>query len=427
MTAEHIYEVFKIHRTISTDTRQIEPDSIFFALKGDKFDANQFAKDALEKGAAFAVIDDAKYQVDGRFILVDNVLETLQALAKIHREQLDIPFVAICGSNGKTTTKELLHAVLSEKYKTFATKGNLNNHIGVPLTILSIPVHTQMVVIEIGANHIQETADLCEIAMPNYGIVTNNGKDHLEGFGSIEGVRKANGELYEWLYKTNGTAFVNASFPDLMEDSKNVYRKTYGALAKVDYKVLPFHEGVFAGAALNGGKKIIKSQLAGDFNFDNIASAIAIGLFFDVPSLKIKQAIESYKPSLNRSQILEKEGTTYWIDCYNANPSSMRVALESFAKLDSQPKAVVLADMLELGEFSDTEHEEMIHLLKNLTFDKVILVGSIFGKFASQIESIHFEKTKEAAQWFQAQDWSNYSILLKGSRGYKLEQLLAEK
>lgn len=427
MTAEHIYEVFKKHRKISTDTRQIEPNSIFFALKGDKFDANQFAKDALDKGAAFAVIDDVKYQADGRFILVDDVLATLQALAKIHRAQLDIPFVAICGSNGKTTTKELLHAVLSEKYRTFATKGNLNNHIGVPLTILSIPVHTQMVVIEIGANHIQETADLCEIAMPDYGLVTNNGKDHLEGFGSVEGVRKANGELYEWLFKADGTAFVNVNFPDLMEDSKNVYRKTYGALAKADYKILPFQQGVYAGAAMNGGKINMLSQLAGDFNFENIASAIAVGLFFDVPSAKIKHAIENYEPSLNRSQIVEKDGVTYWVDCYNANPSSMKLALESFAKLDSKPKAVVLADMLELGEFSDTEHEEMIHLLKKLTFDKVILVGSIFGKFASQIDCVYFEKTKDAAQWFQAQDWSSYSILLKGSRGYKLEQLLAEK
>lgn len=425
MTVAHIYEVFKKHKKVSTDTRQIEPNSIFFALKGENFNANQFAQEALNKGAAFVVIDEKEYQIDGRCILVDNVLETLQKLAQFHRNKLDIPFVAVCGSNGKTTTKELLYAVLSEKYKTFATKGNLNNHIGVPLTILSIPEQTQMVVIEIGANHIQETADLCMIAMPDYGLVTNNGKDHLEGFGSIEGVRKANGELYEWLVKADGTAFVNAMHEDLMQDSKKVYRKTYGAVPKVDYKIQAHSDGIFAGAVVNG--KTIQSKLAGDFNFDNIATAIAVGLYFDVALSKIKHAIENYVPSLNRSQIVEKNNTVFWVDCYNANPSSMQLAIDSFAKLAAPKKCVVLADMLELGEYSEMEHQQIVHQLATLAFDKVVLVGKYFGKYAGQIQAVHFEKTSDAAEWFQQQDWNGYTILLKGSRGYKLEQLLVEK
>lgn len=425
MTVAHIYEVFKKHKKVSTDTRQIEPNSIFFALKGENFNANQFAQEALDKGAAFVVIDEKEYQVDGRCILVDNVLETLQKLAQLHRNNLDIPFIAVCGSNGKTTTKELLYAVLSEKYKTFATKGNLNNHIGVPLSILSIPEQTQMAVIEIGANHIQETADLCTIAMPDYGLVTNNGKDHLEGFGSIEGVRKANGELYEWLNKADGTAFVNAHHEDLMLDSKGIYRKTYGALPKVDYKIQAYSEGIFAGAMVNG--KTMVSKLAGDFNFDNLATAIAVGLYFDVSLSKIKHAIENYIPSLNRSQIVQKNSTTYWVDCYNANPSSMQLAIESFAKLNEKNKVVILADMLELGDYSDSEHELIVNLLGTLSFEKVILVGKYFGKFASKIQALHFEKTADAAEWFQQQNWNDHTILLKGSRGYKLEQLLAEK
>jgi UDP-N-acetylmuramoyl-tripeptide--D-alanyl-D-alanine ligase len=356
---------------------------------------------------------------------VENVLQTLQQLAHHHRKQLNIPFIAVCGSNGKTTTKELMYAVLSAQFRTVATKGNLNNHIGVPLTLLAIPGDTEIAVIEIGANHIGETADLCRIAAPGYGLVTNNGKDHLEGFGSIEGVRRANGELYEWLRTSGGLAFVNDRHPDLLEQSAGLKRKTYGSDPSSDYVIEPVQDTLFAAVQTQDPELMIRSQLAGQFNWENMATAIAIGKYFDVPDEKIKSALENYSPGMNRSQVVNKDGATYIVDCYNANPSSMLLALESFAALPGETKAVVLGDMLELGEYSRDEHRQIIERVKEMAFGRVILVGPYFGELAGTLNSIAFENASVAREWFRTQDWSGWMILLKGSRGYRLETILA--
>ena len=351
MQIEAIYQIYKNHPVISIDNRKIEPGCIFVALKGEKFDGNSFAASALEAGASYAIIDNRDFYVDERTIVVDDSLVALQKLANHHRKTFSIPFVAICGSNGKTTTKELTHAVLSTTFKTFATKGNLNNHIGVPLTLLSIPAGTEVVIIEIGANHLHETYDLCKIAEPTLGVVTNNGKDHLEGFGSIENVIKANSELFVWLKETNGEAFVNMNYADLIRASNGVKKHTYGKELVCDfvYENIP---GNLASVTFGKNRIRVNSQLFGEFNCDNIATAATIGSFLGVSDENIINSVGNYKPGMNRSQILEQSGITFFVDCYNANPSSMKLALDSFVRSASSPKGVILADMLELGEFS---------------------------------------------------------------------------
>ena len=423
MQIEAIYQIYKNHPVICTDNRKIEPGCIFVALRGEKFDGNAFAASALEAGAAYAIIDREEFLLDERTLLVENALQTLQELANYHRKTFDIPFIAICGSNGKTTTKELTHAVLSTAYKTFATRGNLNNHIGVPLTLLSIPPDTEMAIIEIGANHLQETYDLCKIAEPDHGVVTNNGKDHLEGFGSIENVIRANGELFQWLRETGGTAFVNHNYPDLVTESTGIKKISYGFELDNTYPftLLP---GNFASIHFAKREVEITSRLFGGFNGDNVATAAAIGDYFNVPAEKIKQAVEHYQPGMNRSQILVTKNITFYVDCYNANPSSMQLALESFAASALAPRGVVLADMLELGEYSEKEHALIIDQLKNLQLDKIILVGKYFGIFKDHLPCIHFEKTEDAVDWFSRQDFGGWNILLKGSRGYTLEKLI---
>lgn len=428
MSIESIYAMYRQHRMISTDSRTIPEGCLFFALKGESFDGNAFAMDALAKGAAFAVIDDARYAGDPRLILVDHVLSTLQQLAHHHRRQFTIPFIAICGSNGKTTTKELVHAVLAQRYKTIATRGNLNNHIGVPLTLLSIPDDTEMAVIEIGANHIGETAELCAIAAPDFGMITNNGKDHLEGFGSLEGVRQANGELYEWLRATDGWAFVNEQQPDLMEMAAGIRKTVYGAGAGCDVVVQPEPDQFLAAVNVyaNETPLLIRSQLAGMYNTANMAAAIAIGLYFGVPAQQIQSAIENYAPGMNRSQLLERDGVRYVLDCYNANPSSMALSLESFSQTPGRPKMVILGDMLELGDYSLQEHKGIVDLVKSLSFDQVVLIGPWFGHWKHELECLHFDSAAAAASWFHQRDWNGWNILLKGSRGYKLETILVK-
>lgn len=423
MDIESIYQIYKNHPVISIDNRKIEPGCLFIAIKGEKFDGNAFAKSALDAGASYAIIDNKDFFVDERTILVENTLSTLQELANLHRKTFNIPFIAICGSNGKTTTKELLHAVLSTTFKTYSTKGNLNNHIGVPLTLLSIPADTEIAIIEIGANHLQETYNLCKIAEPNFGIVTNNGKDHLEGFGNIENVIKANSELFNWLKENDGTAFVNTNYPDLVKASTGLKKLTYGfePANEFPFSILP---SSFASIRFIKRELDIKSQLFGEFNCDNIATAAAIGDYFKVPSEKIKSAIGNYKPGMNRSQILETNGITFYIDCYNANPSSMQLALNSFVSVAKSPKGVILADMLELGEYSLDEHSAIINQLKSLKLDKIVLIGKYFGQLKDQIPCIHFEKTEEAAEWFKQQKFKGWSFLLKGSRGYALEKII---
>jgi len=423
MQIEEIYSIYKNHPVISTDNRKIEPSSIFIALKGEKFDGNAFAKSALDVGAAYAIIDNKEFYIDERTILVDNTLKTLQHLANYHRKKFNIPFIAIGGSNGKTTTKELVHAVLSTTYKTFATKGNLNNHIGVPLTLLSILMDTEMAIIEIGANHLQETYDLCKIAEPDYGIVTNNGKDHLEGFGSIENVIKANAELFNYLKEQKGVAFVNTNHSDLVNASKDIQQIRFGGNSANEFSFDVLNNN-YASIKNNKTGNTYTSQLFGNFNADNIAAACCIGEHFKVAEEKIKLAIENYVPGMNRSQILQKNNITFFVDCYNANPSSMKLAIESFYQTAGSPKAIVLGDMLELGEYSEVEHAAIINQVKSLTFDQIILVGKYFGKLKHILPCIHFEKTEEAVEWFSKQDFTGYNILLKGSRGYTLEKLI---
>ncbi len=424
MQIEEIYQIYKNHPVISIDNRKIEPGCIFVAIRGEKFDGNGFAKSALEAGASYAIIDNKEFHVDEKTILVENTLETLQQLANHHRRTFKIPFIAICGSNGKTTTKELTQAVLSTTYKTFATKGNLNNHIGVPLTLLSIPADTEMAIIEIGANHLEETYDLCKIAEPNFGVVTNNGKDHLEGFGSIENVIRANAELFKWLKEAKGMAFVNINHTDLGLSSAGIKQFTYGYAKEADFPYDELQHEKLAGIKKHLGGAEIKSQLFGNFNCDNIATAAAIGAYFQVTDEHTQQAIERYQPGMNRSQILVSNDITFFIDCYNANPSSMQAALKSFAKSAKSPKAVILADMLELGTYSLEEHRSIILQLNQLSFDKVILIGKFFGQLKENIPCIHFDTTDKALVWFRQQDFAGWSLLLKGSRGYALEKLI---
>ena len=423
MNIQQLYQYYIDSRKVSTDSRNIPQQCIFFALKGESFNGNTFALQALEKGASYAVIDEPQYYIDHRTILVEDVLTTLQKLSAYHRKQLSIPVFAIAGSNGKTTSKELIHAVLQTKYKTSATKGNLNNHIGVPLTLLEITPDVEIAIVEIGANHQQETYDLCKIAMPTMGVVTNNGKDHLEGFGSIEGVRKANGELFQYLKENHGTVFVFADMPDLMEDSQNINRVTYGSVAEAKYQFTLIEKSLFASIGYNNQN--ITSHLAGHFNWINMALAFTVGSYFNIDISNIKQALESYQPRLNRSQIIKLRGATIVMDAYNANPSSMQLAIESFMKLTGEKKCVILADMLEMGDYAEQEHLAMVNLLSQHMPDQVVLIGPEFGKWKDKILCLHFINTADAAKWFSSQEINGWNILLKGSRGFQLEKIIS--
>ncbi|MCW3119036.1 MAG: UDP-N-acetylmuramoylalanyl-D-glutamate--2,6-diaminopimelate ligase, partial [Chitinophagaceae bacterium] len=346
MTTESLYEIYKQYPSVQTDTRKLKKGDLFFALKGDNFNGNGFAAKALEAGAAYAVIDEKEFEIPGRTILTDNVLTSLQQLAKYHREQFNdlpggrqVPFIAITGSNGKTTTKELIHAVLSSTFKTYTTEGNLNNHIGIPLTILKIKSDAEFAVIEMGANHQKEIENYCKYALPTHGLITNIGKAHLEGFGGPEGVKKGKGELFDFLRIHNGTAFVMWDYDDLQELSKDIPvvikygthdAETTGTLVKSE----PFSEVKIAGFKEGN----IKTNLVGDYNLPNLLAAVAVGKFFRVTEENIKYALENYTPSNSRSQLIEKETNKIILDAYNANPSSMKLAIENFAKLNADTK-----------------------------------------------------------------------------------------
>lgn len=425
MTIEHIYEIYNKHSSVKTDTRKLENGDLFFALKGPNFNGNEFAAKAIETGAVYAVIDEAGYEIPGRTILVDDVLKTLQQLALHHRKQLSIPFIAITGSNGKTTTKELVHTVLSGKYKTVATKGNLNNHIGVPLTILSIPADTEMAIIEMGANHVGEIASYCEIALPTHGLITNCGKAHLEGFGGEEGVRKGKGELYDHLRTLpHGYAFVMWDYDYLQQMSKGISGIIkYGTNdeAHVKGKVvesLPFLkievEGFSAGQ--------ISTNLAGDYNLANVLAAVCIGNYFEVADQQIRAAIENYQPSNSRSQVIDAGTNKIILDAYNANPSSMKLAIEHLAKVDSENKILMLGSMAELGADSTREHQHIVDLIKNYAFRIVVLVGDEFKK--TNHPFIHFDDSLQAKNWFKKANPQHAHILLKGSRSMKMEKII---
>ena len=370
MLIEELYSIYLNCTHICTDSRKVENKSIFFSLQGDNFNGNTYAEIALNNGCSFAVIDDVNYYKDNRYILVDNTLKTLQDLAKYHRSKLKIPIIGVTGTNGKTTTKELLNAVLSKKYNTLATIGNLNNHIGVPQTILKISKFTEIAIIEMGANHLGEIAELCEIAQPNFGIITNIGKAHLEGFGSIEGIIKTKSELYNWIRKKEGTLFVNGENPILTNLSENTKRITYGNSSNNNYSANivaanPYLEVELINKNTNKLDKI-KSKLVGSYNFENILAAIAIGNYFSVDKNSIINAIESYTPTNNRSQIIKTEQNRVIMDAYNANPSSMEASINNFATIAFDNKVVILGDMLELGNESEKEHLKILEDRKSV-------------------------------------------------------------
>ncbi len=414
---DFIFEQFITHGSISTDTRKIKPKDIFFALKGPSFNGNQYAQSALEKGATYVVIDEVNYQKDERYLLVDDVLNTLQKLARKYRDSLNIPVIAVTGSNGKTTSKELINAVLEQKLKTFATQGNLNNHIGVPLTLLSIPKDTEIAVIELGANHIGEIETLCQIANPNYGLVTNIGMDHLEGYGSLEGVARGSSELFYHFLKNGGTAFVNKEDEILVRMSKRlnniIYYPQNCKLSKNDF---------FLEIELFTGEKYT-TQLIGEYNFYNISLALCIAQHFEVDLKLAAKAIQNYEPKNNRSQIVRQGNNVFILDAYNANPSSMSAAVENFAKIKADKKVLILGDMLELGSFADSEHEKMIALVDKLNFDKVIFCGPQFHKFSNS-GNVFVQTTEELKNWLENQNFNETHFLLKGSRGMALEKVV---
>lgn len=420
--AAHIYQLFITCGTICTDTRNISPRCIFFALKGPSFNGNEFAKKALDSGAAYAVIDEEKYCLNEKYILVDDVLKSLQTLARDYRESFDIPVLGITGSNGKTTTKELLSAVLASQFKVHATKGNLNNHIGVPLTILSMPKDTQIAVIEMGANKVGDNEELCEIFNPNYGLITNIGKEHLEGFVDLEGVAKGNSELYMHLLLFDGLAYVNAGDELLMRMSSRLKKRmTYAVDAQADH--ICFSKKLNPSILLNYQNNEIHSSLFGKYNAENIAAAIAIAVHLGVPVANLADAISSYIPANNRSQILEKNTNIYIIDCYNANPTSMDLALKNFmlTNYDGKKKVVMLGDMFEMGQHEELEHNKLAALLAELKPDEIYICGKAFRKQLEHINGFWFETSAELRAYINQNPISNAAILIKGSRGMKME------
>jgi UDP-N-acetylmuramoyl-tripeptide--D-alanyl-D-alanine ligase len=430
MTIPQLYQQYLAHSIICTDTRKIIEGSLFFALKGDNFNANNFAEKALESGAAFAIIDDAKYKKDDRFILVDDVLTTLQELAKHHRQQLNIPIIGLTGSNGKTTTKELIFSVLSQKFKTQATRGNLNNHIGVPLTILELKPETEIAIIEMGANHQKEIEMLSNICQPSHGLITNVGKAHLEGFGGFEGVKKGKGELYEFLESFGGVTFINHDNEHLMlmASARKLNEIVYYGSAKSNYisgKLIsnnPFLEIEWID---NGETQKVKSQLTGTYNFENMLVAIVIGKHFGLTADEINAGIATYAPQNSRSQIIKTKKNTVIGDYYNANPSSMLVAIENISKLNADKKVLILGDMFELGEHAFAEHELVLQKALYYHFNQVILIGDEFFKLNELTQALFFKTTNEAVIFLQKNPISNALVLLKGSRSMQLESLLS--
>ncbi|RPD99923.1 UDP-N-acetylmuramoyl-tripeptide--D-alanyl-D-alanine ligase [Aureibaculum marinum] len=422
MQIPNLYSIYKESYKVSTDTRKIEKGSIFFALKGDNFNGNKFAEDALKNGAAYAIVDEKVSKTNANIILVDDVLKTLQDLAAYHRMKLNIPIISLTGSNGKTTTKELINAVLLKKYKTTATKGNLNNHIGVPLTLLSMTPETEIGIVEMGANHLKEIDFLCSIAQPDFGYITNFGKAHLEGFGSVEGVIKGKSELYNYLKINKKNVFVNANDTTQLEKSANINRITFGGSnANITISFVqanPFVQVKFEDT-------IIKSQLIGTYNYNNIAAALAIGTYFKVEKEDCINAIEQYIPSNNRSQIINKNTNKIILDAYNANPSSMKVALENLSALTDANKIAILGDMFELGQMALDEHQGIIDNLNKLSLKKVFLIGENFSNCSTSNKDVIVLKSyQEFERYFENINITNATILIKASRSMALERVL---
>jgi UDP-N-acetylmuramoyl-tripeptide--D-alanyl-D-alanine ligase len=424
MDIAYIHSLFLKCESVSIDTRKIEADSLFVAIKGENFDANTFAEEALEKGSAYVIIDNNDYYIDQRTILVDDSLIALQQLAKFHREYLKLPIIALTGSNGKTTTKELIHVVLSKKYKTKATVGNLNNHIGVPLTLLSFNSETEIGIVEMGANHKKEIEFLCELAKPDYGYITNFGKAHLEGFGGVEGVIEGKSEMYLYLSLNNKQAFINLEDPIQVEKSKTLQFYSFGVnKAEANVNISAVSANPFV--VITYSDITISTHLIGLYNANNINAALTIGKYFDVADTAIKQALESYIPENNRSQLLTKGTNQIILDAYNANPSSMAVAIENFIQLENPNKIMILGDMFELGQESAVEHKSIVTSLLNQEKVECHFVGAAF--FANKISKDNFsfyENFESFSAYLKETKIDNSTILIKGSRGMALERTL---
>ena len=424
MDIKRIHNYFLKCNSVSIDTRKIEPGSMFVAIKGENFDANTFAKEALEKGASFVIIDNPDYFIDERTIVVEDSLSTLQELAKFHREQLNIPIIALTGSNGKTTTKELIQVVLAQKYNTKATLGNLNNHIGVPLTLLSFNNETEVGIVEMGANHQKEIEFLCEIAKPDYGYITNFGKAHLEGFGGVEGVIKGKSEMYSYLSTHHKTAFVNMNDPIQVNKTLNINSFTFGLdNQNADVLIDSITANPFVEVVTNNTK--ITSNLIGLYNSNNINAAISIGIKFGVSLEAIKNAIEGFVPQNNRSQMLTINSNEIILDAYNANPSSMSVALENFFQLENDNKIAILGDMFELGDESLLEHKSIVELVTTNNSVTTYFIGKDF--YANKIVNKNcsfFISYEDFSEYFKENKINHTLILIKGSRGMALERTL---
>jgi len=424
MNIAELYELFLHYPKVVTDSRKCVPNSIFFALKGEKFDGNAFTEKALNEGCAYAVIDDAKYLKGDRTILVDNTLKALQQLAHRHRKMVGCPIIGITGTNGKTTTKELIATVLSSKYNILYTEGNLNNSIGVPLTLLRLNHDHEMAVIEMGASHPGDIKELADIVLPNYGLITNVGRAHLEGFGSFEGVIKTKGELYDYIRMSKGKIFINQNNPYLMEIGQGIEHITYG----FDEKAFTWGCVVSCNPYLifdwrqQGKIHTVGTHLIGSYNLDNVLAAVAVGRYFKIPAERISRVIAAYEPTNNRSQLMKTKTNELIIDAYNANPSSMKVALDNFAAMDVSPKAVILGDMFELGPTSDELHAEVVNQVKEGHYEKIFLCGEHFQRVGDGFTT--FKTTDDLINALKDKSLEGYHILIKGSHGMAFEKIV---
>ncbi|HAL64341.1 MAG: UDP-N-acetylmuramoyl-tripeptide--D-alanyl-D-alanine ligase [Bacteroidetes bacterium 38_7] len=422
---EELYRLFLISKGVCTDSRKLEEGQLFFALRGENFDGNDFAEIALKNGAMAVIIDNPEKKNLQHAFFVPNVLVTLQQLAGFHRKHFHIPVIAIAGSNGKTTTKELVASVLSKKYQIKATTRNLNNHIGVPLTLLSIQPNTEFAIIEMGANHLGEIAYLCEIARPNHGLITNIGRAHLEGFGNFEGIIKAKTELYEFLALSNGLAFVNGKDELLLTKSNNLRRILYNSdYSIVKGEVIDSTGYLKVNLRISNSEHLLQTQLVGAYNLSNILAAACIGNYFGVEDDMISEAIEEYRPNNSRSQYIETHYNKLVMDAYNANPTSMEVAITNFMNRPETPKAAILGEMLELGIESLKEHQALVDKVASANVQKLFFVGKNFSNVALPSAAKYFENTSLLKDYLRENPLQQYFILIKGSRGNKLETLL---
>lgn len=441
-TILNLYNHFKNHPIISTDSRTVKVNSIFFALKGENFNGNKYAEEALAKGAYLAVIDEPGYDKGNKYLLTANALKTLQELAKYHRQRLNIPFIGITGTNGKTTTKELVNSILQKKFKTVSTSGNLNNHIGVPLTLLSCNSNTEIAIIELGANHPGEIADLCDIAQPGFGIITNIGLAHIEGFGSFDNIVKTKKALYDYIREKKGLVFVNKNNSLLTELSENISRIFYGTDDTCDTYGKLIQNSPFLKVEITTNSKLqtsnsklpstinyqLSTKLVGAYNFENILASVCIGSYFGVSLSDIKSAIENFMPSGYRSQFIETKANKVIMDAYNANPTSMVAAINNFASLNFENKIAIIGDMFELGNAAAIEHKKIIELLKKQDFEETFFIGPEFSAALKSYKSYKsyksFKSTDAATDYFRTHPLFSKTILVKGSRGIKLEKIM---